>query len=177
MRTSRSSIARRWGFCSAVEEPQPYDACEDNDGYTTRQYAYEVQHAESSVASCRHRDGRRTVSRGCCRRSGTAAAFALRPLHGADPDLQGRARHLYQADVVDEQGGTGVLRPGLPDDVFVCQARGRAVVPRDVEAGSGVRDLLLGRGLGVGLVPERPDDRRGIALRVRGCAEGVVVEG
>ena len=81
-----------------------------------------------------------------------------------------------QADLVDEQGGAGVLRPGLPDDVFVRQARGGAVVPRGVEARSRVRDLLLGRGVGVGLVPERADDRRGSAARVRRGAEGAVAE-
>ena len=72
-----------------------------------------------------------------------------------------------QADVVDEQGGAGVLRPGLPDDVCVREARGGPLVPRGVEARPGLRHLLLGRGVGVGLVPERADDGRGIAVRLR----------
>ena len=54
----------------------------------------------------------------------------------------------------------------------VRQARGRAFVPRSLEARSGLRDLLLGRGVGVGLVPQRADERRGGAARVRGGPEG-----
>ena len=53
-----------------------------------------------------------------------------------------------------------------------AKPRGGALVPRSVEARSGLRDLLLGRRLGVGLVPERPDDRRAVAVRLRGDAEG-----
>ena len=39
-----------------------------------------------------------------------------------------------------------------------------------------LRDLLLGRSVGVGLVPERADDRRGVAARLRRGAEGAVAE-
>ena len=66
----------------------------------------------------------------------------------------------------------GVLRPGLPDDVRLRAPRRGALVPRSVEARSRVRDLLLGRRLGVGLVPERPDVRRAVAVRLCGDAEG-----
>ena len=88
-----------------------------------------------------------------------------------------RARHVHQADLLVEQGGPGVLRSGLPDDVRVREARSRAVVSRGVEARSGLRHLLLGRGVGVGVVPERADDRRGGAARVCRRAEGAVAEG
>ena len=40
-----------------------------------------------------------------------------------------------------------------------AKPRGGAVVPRVLEARSRLRDLLLGRSVGVGLVPERADDR------------------
>ena len=40
-----------------------------------------------------------------------------------------------------------------------------------------LRDLLLGRGVGVGLVPERADERRGGAARLRRDAEGDCAEG
>ncbi len=42
---------------------------------------------------------------------------------------------------------------------------------------SRVRDLLLGRGVGVGVVPQRADERRGVAARVCRRAEGAVAEG
>ena len=63
--------------------------------------------------------------------------------------------HVHAPDLVVQQGSAGVLRPGLSDDVRVRQARGGAVVPRIVEARSELRDLLLGRSVGVGVVPER----------------------
>ena len=40
-----------------------------------------------------------------------------------------------------------------------------------------LRDLLLGRSVGLGLVSERPDDRRAVALRLRRRAEGAGAEG
>ena len=76
-----------------------------------------------------------------------------------------------------ERRSAGLLRPGLPDDVRVRAARRHPLVPRSVEARPRVRDLLLGRGLGVGLVPERPDVRRPVAVRVCGHAEGDQPEG
>ena len=63
------------------------------------------------------------------------------------------------------------------DQGFQMHVRLRAprrdpLVPRSVEARSRLRDLLLGRGLGVGLVSERPDVRRSVAVRLRRDAEG-----
>ena len=107
----------------------------------------------------------------CARAAAAGAALGVRALQRADRDLQDRARDVHAADLIVQQGGPGVLQPGLPDDVCVRQARGGAVVPRGVEARSQLRDLLLGRSVGVGLVPERPDDRAGGAARVHGGAE------
>ena len=59
----------------------------------------------------------------------------------------------------------GVLRPGLSDDVFVAKP-GRAVVSRGVEARRRVRDLLLGRSVGLGIMPECADDGRRVSMRV-----------
>ena len=87
------------------------------------------------------------------------------------PPLQ-RPRHLPPPDLLDERGSAEVLRSGLPDDVRLRAARRGALVPRVVEARSELRHLLLGRGLGVGLVPERADAGRAVALRVLRAAEG-----
>ena len=75
------------------------------------------------------------------------------------------------------QRSAGVLQPGLPDDVRVREARGGAVVPRSVEARSRLRHLLLGRGVGVGIVPERADERRRSAARLCRDSEGAGAEG
>ena len=92
--------------------------------------------------------------------AGTAGPeIAVRALHRTDSDLQEWSRHVLPADFFERQGSPGVFRSGLSDDVFVRQGGGGALVSRVVEARSGLRDLLLGRSVGVGLVPERTDDR------------------
>ena len=90
----------------------------------------------------------------------------------SDSPLHHRPRPVPPPDLHQEQGSAGVFRPGLPDDVRVRAPRRDPLVPRSVEARSRVRDLLLGRRLGVGLVPERPDVGRSVAVRVRRHAEG-----
>ena len=51
------------------------------------------------------------------------------------------------------------------------------VVPRGVDRRPGLRHLLLGRGVGLGLVPEPEDGRRRRAVCVRGIAHGVLAQG
>src|SRR2546425_1677762 len=109
--------------------------------------------------------------------SNAATAVGPRPVYGTDPDLQERSRHVYQTDILDEQGGAGVLRSGLSDDVRLRQGGGGTVVPRSVETRCRLRDLLLGRSVGVGVVPQRADERRGSAACVRRGAEGAGHQG
>ena len=93
------------------------------------------------------------------------------------PALHHRPRPVPPADLHHEQGSAGVFRPGLPDDVRVRAPRRGALVPRGVEARSRLRHLLLGRRLGVGLVLERPDVGRAVAVCLRRHAEGDQPEG
>ena len=51
-----------------------------------------------------------------------------------------------------------VLQPGLSADVRLRQGRGRAILSRGADAGSRLRDLLLGRSVGVGAVRQRAHD-------------------
>ncbi len=90
------------------------------------------------------------------------------------PALQDRPRHLHPSHFLAGPRHAGLLRPGPPDDVRVREAGGGAVVPGGVEAGSGLRHLLLGRGVGMGVVPERTDVAGRVAPRVRGRQEGDV---
>ena len=86
-------------------------------------------------------------------------------------------RPVHACHLLEERRGAGVLHAGHADDVRVCQGRCDPVVPRGVDRRSGLRHLPLGRGVGMGLVPEPEDGRRRCAVRVRGIAHGTLAQG
>src|SRR5919109_2471687 len=74
--------------------------------------------------------------------------------------LHDRSWSVCLEDFHLERAGAGVLQSGRPDDVCVREARCGALISRSVEERPGVRDVLLGRRLGVGIVFERTDVER-----------------
>src|SRR5947207_1471238 len=70
------------------------------------------------------------------------------------------SRHLHAPNLVVERRGAGVLQSGVPIDVRVRARGGRAIIPRGREARPAVRDVLLGRSVGVESVSERRPECR-----------------
>ena len=115
----------------------------------------------------------KAVSR--CRVAGAAALGGAAPrrrpavrFRPADSPLQRRPRKVHASDLLVEPRGPGVLQPGLSVDVRLRQGGGRSIVSRGAEARSELRDLLLGRSVGLGALRQRPDERgttRGAPMR------------
>ena len=78
------------------------------------------------------------------------AEDGVRAQHAAHRALQDRPGNVHPPDLVVEQGGAGVFRPGLPDDVRLCEARGDPLVPRGVEARSRSAPSAIGERRGRG---------------------------
>ena len=119
----------------------------------------------------------------CSRDPLLAHRLRIRSCHRAGRGISGRfrrrgdvlprgARTADPADHDEVAARAAVLRPGRPDDVRVHAVAGGAFVPPGPAGGPELRDVLLGRGVGLGAVPERRDGARRRAACSREHHEG-----